>query len=413
MLQRDRFHAHSRLRRKRGRGLAVIAALAVGVVAVVLVVLAMVSWARPRLAWRFDPATNDVTLHLRPGHGPLAAFVLAHSVLTAKDGSAVASARGHGSARLGPFRAGRTARISVHVPGLAGLTHHISLSVPPAPTVTNTATSPTRVTFWLSGPVHLARPDGRGAAHLRRVAPAVVRLDKGVRPRRVTAEVTASSGERARLTFRAPALAEAGLYDFGPAAGGRIYLTIDDGWTPSARVLALVRRTHLPITVFLIKQAALQHPAYWREIAAAGAAIEDHTVSHPLLTSLSLRQAQRQWAGARAAFASWYGRAPWAGRPPYGGVDARVRAAAALAGLRALFGWSAVVNPPGIGRPGLHTYDHGPLRAGEIVLLHWDPGLYRQLTSLLAIIKKSHLTPAFLAPANFPAPAVPGPGLTG
>jgi hypothetical protein len=35
------------------------------------------------------------------------------------------------------------------------------------------------------------------------------------------------------------------------------------------------------------------------------------------------------------------------------------------------------------------------------VLLHWDPGLGRQLTKLLRVIHAEHLHPAPLTPASF------------
>ena len=42
-----------------------------------------------------------------------------------------------------------------------------------------------------------------------------------------------------------------------------------------------------------------------------------------------------------------------------------------------------------------------PLSPGEIVLLHWVPGLGRQLTVLLAAIRAAHLNPAPLTAASF------------
>jgi hypothetical protein len=59
-------------------------------------------------------------------------------------------------------------------------------------------------------------------------------------------------------------------------------------------------------------------------------------------------------------------------------------------------GWSASVSSTGV-----HTWDGKPLEPGEIVLLHWDPGLGRQLTKLLRVIHADHLHPAPLTPASF------------
>ena len=124
--------------------------------------------------------------------------------------------------------------------------------------------------------------------------------------------------------------------------------------------------------------------------------IGDHTVSHPNLTKLTLPQATAQWAQAREAFGHTLGQTPVLGRPPYGAFDRTVQAAAHRGGLRILVGWSAVVDSDG-----LHTWDGKPLRAGEIVLLHWVPGLGAQLTRLLAVIRARHLNPTPLTPASF------------
>jgi hypothetical protein len=70
--------------------------------------------------------------------------------------------------------------------------------------------------------------------------------------------------------------------------------------------------------------------------------------------------------------------------------------AAARGGLTALAGWSASMSGDRI-----KTWDGKPLSPGEIVLLHWDPGLGRQLIALLAAIRARHLNPAPLTSASF------------
>jgi hypothetical protein len=70
--------------------------------------------------------------------------------------------------------------------------------------------------------------------------------------------------------------------------------------------------------------------------------------------------------------------------------------AAARAGLAALAGWSATMSGNRI-----QTWDGKPLSPGEIVILHWDPGLGQQLTALLAAIRALHLNPEPLTLASF------------
>ena len=80
------------------------------------------------------------------------------------------------------------------------------------------------------------------------------------------------------------------------------------------------------------------------------------------------------------------------GPPPYGAVNTTVVAAARRAGLSTVVLWSASMS-----QGQLTTYDNRPLRAGEIVLLHWVPGLYDSLVRLLAIAASQGLHPAPLA----------------
>ena len=49
----------------------------------------------------------------------------------------------------------------------------------------------------------------------------------------------------------------------------------------------------------------------------------------------------------------------------------------------------------------IQTWDGKPLSPGEIVILHWVPGLGHQLTVLLAAIRALHLNPTPLTPASF------------
>jgi peptidoglycan/xylan/chitin deacetylase (PgdA/CDA1 family) len=186
------------------------------------------------------------------------------------------------------------------------------------------------------------------------------------------------------------------LYCFASPAGSAVYITIDDGWTPSGEVLAIMHRTHVPVTAFLIQKAAQENLGYWRAFAAAGGVIADHTFSHPNLTKLPLRQATAQWAKDRAALGRWLGQTPDLGRPPYGAFNRRVEVAAARGRLLALAGWSATMSGDTI-----QTWDGKPLRAGEIVILHWVPGLGGQFAALLAQISALHLHPAPLTLASF------------
>ena len=176
-------------------------------------------------------------------------------------------------------------------------------------------------------------------------------------------------------------------------ASHSVYITIDDGWFPSQRALKLVQGG-LPITTFLIERAAQEHLGFWRALSAAGATIEDHTISHPYLTRIAPAEILNQIAQPIETYSRWFGQTPILLRPPYGAYNAAVEKAAARAGIRALVMWSAVQQ-----NTKLTTWNGKPLAAGEIIILHWDPGLGRELQSLVKLIHARHLTVGALLPA--------------
>lgn len=198
-----------------------------------------------------------------------------------------------------------------------------------------------------------------------------------------------------------PGLPLAPVHYFGDPAGGRVYLTIDDGWFPSQEVLARMRADRLPLTTFLIEDAAREHPEFWREFTAARGLIMNHTVSHPLLTHLPVTQVAAQWTGPARAYPSWYGGVPSLGRPPYGAVEPQVQAQARRAGIEALVMWGVVAAGHGV-----QTWNRGPIQAGDIVLMHWDPGLAAELATVLAQVRTARLTPALLTPDRLIHPGV-------
>jgi len=355
--------------------------------------------ARPAVAWTLSAASNTVTIRLTPGSGPLGREILARSrIVVSEDGKSRLNkgAPGRGMVRV-PVPPGVRTQLSVRVTGPMPVAQALAVTVPPRLRVTMLRRTPGGLLIRTSDP--LRRQPLKplcGADRITIPAPAEVIVAKSPAGCRARLRLTARDGEQASVRVTVSALPETPLYSFASPAGRAIYITVDDGWTPSSQVLAAMRRTHLPVTAFLIEQAAQRNLAYWRAFAGAGGTIADHTVSHADLTKLSLSQATFQWARARVALGRWLGKAPVMGRPPYGAFDRTVAAAAYRGGLTTLVGWSATVSSAGIS-----TWNDKRLEPGEIVLLHWTPGLGRQLTKLLAVIHAQHLHPMPLTPASF------------
>ena len=195
-----------------------------------------------------------------------------------------------------------------------------------------------------------------------------------------------------------------------------VYITIDDGWYPNQEVLKIMQQYHLPITTYLIEQAAQKHPDFWHEFVAAGGQIEDHTVNHPFLTHLSLADQKNQISQPIDYFRQ-YGQAFDELRPPYGDFNSEVGQAAWDSGIKYIVMWDAELKDSV-----LTTRSGQRLKSGDIILLHWTPGLDQEIIKLLNIIQKQNLGIANLtqalngkplticwlkAPIPFPKPTLP------
>jgi peptidoglycan/xylan/chitin deacetylase (PgdA/CDA1 family) len=358
----------------------------------------------PRLVWAFSPASNTVTVKVTRPAGSSGQPVLAKSRLAVSAGSGQPERWSATDATVRvPVAPGRRTSLLIRLTGPQPLTQTVTVTAPPPLRLVASRGAAGQWLVDMSSP--LRAPSARvlcGTDQVSLTAPAQVALSDGGTACRALLHLTARDGEQASVPVAIPALPRASraavdrLYCFASPAGGAVYITIDDGWTPSAHVLAIMRRTHVPVTAFLIQKAARENLGYWRAFAAAGGIIADHTVSHPNLTRLPMRRATAQWAKDRAVLGRWFGQTPDLGRPPYGAFNRNVEVAAARGGLLALAGWSATMSGDTI-----RTWDGRPLRAGEIVILHWVPGLGGQFAALLAQISALHLHPAPLTLASF------------
>ena len=355
---------------------------------------------QPGVAWVLSPASNTVAIRLTPGGGPAGRRTEARSHLTViehENGSRPLRRRSKdgGTVRV-PVPPGRPTRLLVRVQGPLPFTRTLTVTVPPALRVLDSG--PVSGGLLVSVSSALRQPHRPLCGHDKVSFPGRSRVAVARSPYPCTTRLrlTAVDGEQTVLPVTVPALPEVPLYSFASSADRAIYITVDDGWTPSREVLAIMRRTQLPVTAFLIQQAAQENLPYWRAFVQAGGMVEDHTVSHPNLTKLSLGGATVQWGEARRTLGRWFGRAPVLGRPPYGAFNPVTAAAAYRGGLRTLVGWSATADSDGI-----HTWNGRRLEPGEIVLLHWVPGLGHQLAKLLKVIRARQLNPLPLRAASF------------
>jgi peptidoglycan/xylan/chitin deacetylase (PgdA/CDA1 family) len=358
-----------------------------------------VAAAPPGVAWSLSTASNTVTVRLTPGSGRVSRRILDRSRLTVSE-----NGNGHlrrhsadGGIVQIPVPPGARTSLLVRVSGPQPFQRTMTVTVPSALRVIASHRDQAGVLISASGPLrHRPHRPLCGTDGVSFPASSEVAIAQSAVHCRARLRLTAPDGERAVVTVNVPGMPKIPLYAFARSAHRAIYITVDDGWTPSPEVLTIMRRTHLPVTAFLIQHAAEENLPYWRAFVQAGGTVGDHTVSHPNLTKLTLNQATAQWGQARRGLGRLLGQTPVMGRPPYGAFNPAVEAAAYRGGLKALVGWSATADSDGI-----HTWNGKALEPGEIVLLHWIPGLGHQMVMLLKAIHARHLNPEPLTRADF------------
>lgn len=108
-----------------------------------------------------------------------------------------------------------------------------------------------------------------------------------------------------------------------------VALTFDDGpdptWTP--RVLAVLRRSHVPATFFVVGSRVLAYPDLVREEVANGDEIGSHTFTHTDVSSVSGWRVNLELALTQSALAATVGIHTGIVRPPYSSGPSSVTAA--------------------------------------------------------------------------------------
>jgi peptidoglycan-N-acetylglucosamine deacetylase len=173
------------------------------------------------------------------------------------------------------------------------------------------------------------------------------------------------------------------------AAADIVRLTFDDGpvRTNTPRVLDVLSHYRVKATFFVIGQRARRHPLLVRREYREGHSVQNHTYTHPDLTTLGPVEIRRELRATNRAIKAAGVPRPHRFRPPRGVTNARVRSVGASLGLIQTL-WS--VDP--------HDWEDPPasvicrrvvsnVRPGSIVLLHDGTGT-NTVEALPCIIKR-------------------------
>jgi peptidoglycan/xylan/chitin deacetylase (PgdA/CDA1 family) len=183
----------------------------------------------------------------------------------------------------------------------------------------------------------------------------------------------------------------AAWYSAIPTTQKVAFITIDDGFTKDPQFIQVLRDSHVRVTLFLEINAIKDNPDYFRQVEAAGAVIEAHTISHPELIGTSYDFQKREICGSADQLGAWYERRPQLFRPPYGDKDATTLRVVHDCGMKAAFFWKETINA------GIVRFQVGnKVQPGDIMLMHFRPTVVQDFIAGLQAIKDAGLTPALL-----------------
>jgi peptidoglycan-N-acetylglucosamine deacetylase len=175
---------------------------------------------------------------------------------------------------------------------------------------------------------------------------------------------SAQNPQPAFYTYQAPG---------GAATAGQkvIALTFDDGPGPfTPQVLSVLMQFHVPATFFEIGENIVDYPQYTRELAEAGYPVEDHTWTHPDLTTIPVSQFPYQIDQTQNEIQALTGVTPTCVRPPYDSWNQTVLDQIAQRGLTTM---SYSVDPRDWALPGVQAIVNSVVGAafpGAVVDMH-------------------------------------------
>jgi peptidoglycan/xylan/chitin deacetylase (PgdA/CDA1 family) len=172
-------------------------------------------------------------------------------------------------------------------------------------------------------------------------------------------------------------------------AAGIVRLTFDDGpvRTNTPRVLNVLSSYRVKATFFVIGQRARRHPLLVRREYREGHSVQNHTYTHPDLTTLGPVGIRRELRATNRAIKAAGVPRPYRFRPAQGHTNARVRSVGASLGLIQTL-WS--VDPHDWANPPASVICRrvaSNVSPGSIVLLHDGTGT-NTVEALPCIIKR-------------------------
>lgn len=97
-----------------------------------------------------------------------------------------------------------------------------------------------------------------------------------------------------------------------------VFITIDDGAEKDPKFVEMLTDLKVPITMFLTKDIVKNDYGYFKPLQALGNHIQNHTVTHPVMSKLTPDKQKSEICDDQSALTQQYGTAPLLFRPPFG-----------------------------------------------------------------------------------------------
>lgn len=180
-----------------------------------------------------------------------------------------------------------------------------------------------------------------------------------------------------------------------------VFITIDDGSVITDGLVNLLLSKKIPITNFVLSEALKTHWKALHLIRRPGTSFENHSETHRLMSSLSLKEQTSEICRANEHVRGNYKKLPVFFRPPGGSHNSNTVIAAKKCGIKKIVLWNVEADQGKIIRSG-----GNPMQRGDIILLHYLNSLESSLKLVLAELKRLGLRPASLRDYLAPNPVV-------
>ena len=159
------------------------------------------------------------------------------------------------------------------------------------------------------------------------------------------------------------------VIDSVPTKQKVVFITLDDGAEKDPAFVRMMRELNVPFTMFLMNDAVQADYGYFKPLQALGNSIQNHTLHHPAMNTLSEAGQRAEVCGDQRILTRQYGAAPFLFRPPYGAGahSASLNGAVQACGPRAVVYWKETMQITGFQ---YQTASH-QLHDGDIILAHF------------------------------------------